>query len=66
MIRFEHMITAVDSHTEGEPTRIITGGMPRVPGSTMQARVDYLRDHLDHLRTALVLELRMAMATDMS
>jgi proline racemase/trans-L-3-hydroxyproline dehydratase len=58
MIRFEHMITAVDSHTEGEPTRIITGGMPRVPGSTMQARVDYLRDHLDHLRTALVLEPR--------
>ena len=58
MIRFEHILTGVDSHTEGEPTRIITGGMPRVPGATMAERVEYLRDHLDYLRTALVLEPR--------
>lgn len=58
MIRFEHILTAVDSHTEGEPTRIITGGLPRVPGETMSDRVQYLHDKLDHLRTALVLEPR--------
>ncbi len=58
MIRFEHILTGVDSHTEGEPTRIITGGMPRVPGATMAERVEYLRDHLDYLRTALVMEPR--------
>ena len=29
------MINAVDSHTMGEPTRIITGGVPVIPGKTM-------------------------------
>ena len=29
------MFTAVDTHTEGEATRIVTGGMPAVPGATM-------------------------------
>ena len=58
MLSFEQMIQAVDSHTAGEPTRVVTGGLPQVPGATMAEKRDALqRDH-DHLRRALVLEPR--------
>ncbi|MEZ5966121.1 MAG: proline racemase family protein [Planctomycetota bacterium] len=52
------MITAVDSHTAGEPTRIVTAGIPPVPGATMAHKRAWLRDHLDHLRCGLVHEPR--------
>ncbi len=52
------MINAVDSHTMGEPTRIITGGVPVIPGNTMAEKKEYLEKHLDHLRTAIMLEPR--------
>lgn len=52
------MINAVDSHTMGEPTRIITGGVPVIPGNTMAEKKEYLEEHLDYLRTAIMLEPR--------
>lgn len=55
---FKHVVDAVDSHTAGEPTRIITGGLPTIEGETMLARREWLRQNLDHLRTGLVLEPR--------
>jgi trans-L-3-hydroxyproline dehydratase len=51
-------ITTIDAHTEGEPLRVITGGFPEVPGNTMLARRQYAKEHLDHLRTALMWEPR--------
>jgi len=51
-------ITTIDAHTGGEPFRIITGGLPEVKGATILARRRYMRDHLDHLRTALMWEPR--------
>ncbi len=51
-------ITAVDSHTEGMPTRVVTGGVAPVPGETMAARRDYFIKHLDELRQFLVNEPR--------
>ncbi len=33
-------ITTVDTHTDGEPTRIITGGLPPLRGATMLERLD--------------------------
>lgn len=58
MLRFSQVIQAIDSHTAGEPTRIVTGGLPLVAGSSVAARRAVLqRDH-DHLRRALVLEPR--------
>jgi proline racemase len=51
-------ITTIDAHTEGEPFRVITGGFPDLPGSTMLARRRYAKEHLDHLRTALMWEPR--------
>jgi proline racemase len=51
-------ITTVDAHAEGEPLRIITGGLPPIPGGTILERRRYLRENLDHLRTALMWEPR--------
>lgn len=48
----------VDSHTMGEPTRIVVGGVPNILGATMPEKKQYLIDHLDHLRTAIMLEPR--------
>lgn len=49
---------AVDSHTEGMPTRVIVGGVGVIPGDTMaQRRVNFMRD-MDDLRTLLMFEPR--------
>jgi proline racemase len=51
-------IKAIDSHTAGEPTRIVIDGLPDIPGASMMEKKEYLKDHLDHLRRALMLEPR--------
>lgn len=51
-------INAVDSHTMGEPTRIVTGGIPSIPGKTMPEKKAYLEKNLDFLRTGIMLEPR--------
>src|SRR5690242_13878117 len=57
-MRATRYFTAVDSHTEGMPTRVITGGLAPVPGDTMQERRLYFERHLDHLRLLLMREPR--------
>lgn len=51
-------IEVVDSHTEGEPTRVVIGGWPEPSGATVAARRDTMRRAQDHLRPAVVLEPR--------
>jgi trans-L-3-hydroxyproline dehydratase len=53
-----HRITSIDAHTAGEPFRVITSGFPELQGDTILARRRYAREHLDHLRTALMWEPR--------
>ena len=48
----------VDSHTEGEPTRVVIDGWPQPNGATMAERRDDLRARFDHLRRAVVCEPR--------
>ncbi|MBK9476039.1 MAG: proline racemase family protein [Tetrasphaera sp.] len=49
---------AVDSHTEGMPTRVITGGVGVLPGATMsEKRLRFLAER-DDLRTLLMYEPR--------
>lgn len=57
-MRAARYFTAVDSHTEGMPTRVITGGVGVVPGATMAERRAYFVEHLDHIRQFLVDEPR--------
>ena len=55
---FSRGLHAIDSHTAGEPTRIIIGGIPNIKGSSMPEKKAYLEKHLDHIRTAVMLEPR--------
>src|SRR5215813_10445667 len=57
-MRSTHVYHAVDSHTEGMPTRVITGGVGVIPGATMAERRTYFLEHLDPLRTLLMYEPR--------
>ncbi|HQV91040.1 MAG TPA: proline racemase family protein [Phycicoccus sp.] len=49
---------AVDSHTEGMPTRVITGGVGVLPGDTMFERRQRFVAERDDLRTLLMCEPR--------
>lgn len=60
-MRFKKLITAIDSHTEGQCTRMVISGYPNIPGKTVAEKRDYVRENLDHLRTALVHEPRGTM-----
>jgi len=51
-------IHIIDSHTAGMPTRIITGGIPDLPGGTMTEKAEYFKNNFDHLRTAIFQEPR--------
>jgi len=57
-MRAANYFAAVDSHTEGMPTRVITGGLGPVPGNSMQERRLYFEEHLDDLRLLLMREPR--------
>ncbi len=57
-MRTARHIFAVDSHTMGEPTRVITGGFPLIPGRSMAEKMAVLKERHDDLRRALMLEPR--------
>jgi proline racemase len=57
-VRSSRAITAVDSHTEGMPTRVVTGGVGTIPGATMAERRRHFMEHMDHLRQFLMNEPR--------
>jgi proline racemase len=57
-MRATRYFSAVDSHTEGMPTRVITAGLGALPGATMQERRLYFERNLDHLRLLLMREPR--------
>jgi proline racemase len=57
-MRTKRVFHAVDSHTEGMPTRVITGGVGVVPGASMFQRRQYFAGHLDHIRQLLMNEPR--------
>ncbi len=48
----------VDTHTEGEPTRIIISGFPKLIGDTLYDKRRFMKERFDHLRTATLLEPR--------
>ena len=52
------VVTATDYHTAGEPFRIVTGGVPEIPGATILAKRRWATEHLDHVRALLVNEPR--------
>ncbi|MFC9059064.1 proline racemase family protein [Streptomyces sp. NPDC057074] len=57
-MRSKLVLHAVDSHTEGMPTRVITGGIGTIPGATMNERRLYFREHRDDVKRLLMNEPR--------
>jgi proline racemase len=54
---FKRTIHAVDTHI-GEPMRVITGGVPKIPGDTMLAKMKYISENDDQLRRMMLREPR--------
>ena len=48
----------IDSHTGGEPTRLVMDGFPALAGNSIAAQLDNLRTHHDTWRRACLLEPR--------
>ena len=57
-MRAARVFAAVDSHTEGMPTRVITGGVGPLPGATMLDRKLHFEAEHDDLRRLLMREPR--------
>mgnify|MGYP001552131969 CR=1 FL=1 len=51
-------IDVLDYHTAGEPFRIVTGGLPQVPGATVLEKRRFVRDAWDPVRKVLMWEPR--------
>ena len=51
-------ITSIDTHTGGEPLRIVTSGLPPIEGRTVIEKRRYFMEHYDHLRSGLLREPR--------
>ncbi len=53
-----HTIFTIDSHTGGEPTRVVVGGGPDLGTGPLAQRLQRFRDDFDHFRCAVVNEPR--------
>jgi len=51
-------IETVESHTGGEPLRVVVDGFPPIEGETVLEKRRFVRDHHDNLRKALMWEPR--------
>lgn len=56
--RYPNRILTIDSHTQGEPTRLLVGGVGRLPGDTMKAKRTSFESQYDHIRMLLTREPR--------
>jgi proline racemase len=57
-MRINRYFSCIDTHTGGEPTRTIIGGMPPIPGKTIVDKMTQLKENMDWIRTALMFEPR--------
>lgn len=53
---FQHSFQTIETHTVGEPTRIIVAGFPEPEGGTMMERKEYYEENYDTYRQALMAE----------
>ncbi|TGN41134.1 proline racemase family protein [Marinobacter confluentis] len=52
----ELKLQLMDTHAGGDVSRIVTGGIRPLPGATVRAQMEYLRDEADGLRRLLLEE----------
>jgi proline racemase len=51
-------IDTIDTHTDGEPTRVITNWIKDIPGATTAEKMFFFKENYDHIRTTLMKEPR--------
>ena len=56
--RFPSRILVVDSHTQGEATRLVVDGVGPLPGETIAAKCEHFQKHFDSIRLLLTREPR--------
>lgn len=57
-MRASRLITAVEAHAEGEPGRVITGGMPPLKGNSVFEKMQDMAANHDEIRTLMLQEPR--------
>ncbi len=57
-MKFSKMLITIDTHTEGEPTRVVIAGLPFIKADSMAAVKRTLAEKYDYIRTTLMLEPR--------
>ena len=57
-MRLRRFVQVVDTHTAGEPTRVVLTGIPPIPGRTMEERRRWLAENADDFRRFLLREPR--------
>lgn len=57
-MKLSKLVTTIDTHTGGNPTRTVTSGAPELIGNTMTEKMVYMSEHFDDFRKALMFEPR--------
>ena len=53
-----HRVQIIDSHTGGEPTRVVISGAPNLGSGSIADQLEVFRSQHDHFRSAVVNEPR--------
>ncbi len=61
-MQLSRMITTVEAHAEGEPGRVITGGMAHIPGASVFEKMQWMQANTDDIRLLMLREPRGAAA----
>jgi len=56
--RLRNRVRVIDSHTGGEPTRVVVSGGPDLGDGSMAERLERFKNEFDHFRSAVVNEPR--------
>ena len=57
-MRSDRILTSVELHAEGEPGRVITGGLPHIPGDSVYEKMRWMEANLDEVRLMMLREPR--------
>lgn len=57
-MKASRVLSTIDTHTAGGPTRIVLAGLPPLRGDTVTEKMEYFREHFDPVRRLLMLEPR--------
>jgi proline racemase len=57
-MNFTNVIQTIETHTFGEPTRVINGGLLKLKGKTVAEQRDYMAEHFVWFRNSLIQEPR--------